>query len=82
MTGTPQSTSGHRVVIRPGLLDRLQTNAGLNDEAFARAIGASRTTLHRVRNGESPSIAFIAGVARAFSLGLGEVAVIVDGEAA
>lgn len=65
------------VLIRDGLLDRLKATSGLTDEAFAKAIGVSRATLVRVRNGgEAPSIAFIAGIANAFSLGLGEVAII------
>lgn len=69
------------VQIRPGLLDRLKANSHIaDDEAFARAIGVSRATLSRVKAGESPSIAFIAGVANAFGLGLGEVAVIASDE--
>lgn len=67
------------VVIRPGLLDRLKLNSHItDDETFARAIGVSRATLSRVKAGETPSIGFIAGVAKAFGLGLGEVAVIVE----
>jgi putative transcriptional regulator len=67
-------------VVRPGLLDRLKKNAGIvDDEAFARLIGSSRSTLIRVRNGGEPSMGFVTGVARAFGLGLGEVAVISDG---
>lgn len=70
------------MIIRPGLLDRLKTISGLTDDGLAAAVGVSRNTLHRLRNGEPPSAAVIAGIARAFDLGLGEVAVIVDGEAA
>lgn len=69
------------VIIRPGLLDRLKNNSGIkSDEAFARTIGTSRSTLDRVSNGEAPSIGFIAGVASAFGLGLGEVAIVAPDE--
>lgn len=65
------------VIIRPGLLDRLKRNSGIqDDDAFARLIGTSRSTLNRVRAGETPSIGFIAGIAQAFGMGLGEVAVL------
>jgi putative transcriptional regulator len=66
------------VIIHPGLLDRLKENSGnTSDEAFAHAIGSSRSTLDRVKAGrDSPSIGFIAGIAAAFGLGLGEVAIV------
>lgn len=66
--------------IRAGLLDRLKVNAGIaSDEAFARLIGVSRTTLVRVRDqGEAPTAVFIAGISLAFGLGPGEVAVVVE----
>ena len=67
------------LVIRPGLLDRLKKNAGIADDAaFARLLGISRDTLSRLRDGGTPSIATVATIAQAFSLGLGEVAVIVE----
>lgn len=66
-------------VIRPGLLDRLQKYSGIqSDDAFARTICTSRSTLDRVRKGDPPSIGFIVGVASAFGLGLGEVATYVN----
>lgn len=69
------------VRIRPGLLDRLKINSGIHDdESFARVIGVSRATLARVKAGEAPSVGFIAGVARGFGLGLGEVAEVVTDE--
>lgn len=68
-----------RVIVRPGLLDRLQQNSGIvDDDAFAATLRTSRSTLDRVRRGEAPSLGFIAGVAKAFGLSLGEVAEIVD----
>ena len=68
------------MAIRPGILDRLKSNAGIaSDEAFARLIGVSRATLVRVRDqGELPSAIFIAGVSLAFGLGPGEVATVVE----
>lgn len=71
-----------QVQIRPGLLDRLKAQSGVaSDDAFARLIGVSRATLVRVRDrGEAPSAGFIAGLALAFDLGLGEVAVAVEGQ--
>src|SRR5690606_170030 len=66
------------VIVRPGLLDRLQKNAGLSDGAFAQALNSSPTTVARVRRGEAPSLAFIAGVSAAFGLSLGEVAIVVE----
>lgn len=69
--------------IRPGLLDRLKKNAGIADDAaFARLLGVSRDTLYRLREGSAPSIATIASISQAFSLGLGEVAVVVPTSAA
>ena len=68
-----------RVIIRSGLLERLKANAGIrDDEAFARLIGSSRATLARIKAGESPSTAFLAGIAVAFGLGLGEIAEVVE----
>lgn len=68
-----------QVAIRAGLLDRLKKNSGVSDdESFARLIGVSRATLNRVRAGEAPSMAFVAGVVKAFGLGFGEVVVLVD----
>lgn len=61
--------------VKPGLLSRLKTNAGIaSDEAFAKLIGTSRSTLVEVRDGHrEPSIGFAVGVAKAFGLGLSEV---------
>ncbi|BCF84571.1 MULTISPECIES: helix-turn-helix transcriptional regulator [Rhodococcus] len=61
--------------MKPGLLDRLKRNAGINsDSAFAATIGSSRATLDEVRRGSrAPSMGFAIGVCKAFGLGLGEV---------
>lgn len=65
--------------LRDGLIDRLKSNSGItSDDAFARTIGVSRNTLARVQAGELPSIRVIAGIANAFGLSLGEVAVPVE----
>lgn len=63
-------------VFRPGLLDRIKTNNGINsDEALARLMGISRATLQRYKNGEEPSLRAIANLADAFGLALGEIVV-------
>lgn len=67
--------------IKPGIVERLREVRGINSEdAFARLIGADRTTLRRVMNGSQPSGAFIAGFCDAFGLGLGEAFEIVRTE--
>ena len=72
------------LAIRDGLLDRLQAVSGIQtDTAMAGAIGVSLDTYRRVRSGaQAPSAAFIAGVAIAFGLSVGEVATIAATEAA
>ena len=61
-------------VIRPGLLDRLKANSGIrSDDAFAKLIGVSRTTLQRYKAGEEPSLRAVVSIADAFGLALGEV---------
>lgn len=66
-----------KIKIRDGLIDRLRTLSGItSDEAFARAIGTSRSTLADVKNGDrEPSLAFAIGTADAFGLGLSEIVV-------
>lgn len=80
-TGGEQSNTT-KVMVRPGLLDRLRRNSGItSDDAFAAAIGTSRSTLVRIRDrGEEPSMGFAVGVAKAFGLGLGEVVVWEDAD--
>ncbi|WP_192378634.1 transcriptional regulator [Rhodococcus rhodochrous] len=76
MNNTVGERSGKtKAMVRPGLLARLKRNSGIDsDDAFAAAIGTSRSTLVRVRDrGEEPSMAFAIGVAKAFGLGLGEI---------
>ena len=63
-------------IFRPGLLDRLKTNNGIqSDEALARIMGISRATLQRYKSGEEPSLRAIANLADAFGLALGEIVV-------
>jgi len=69
------------VIFRPGLLDRLQRLSGLSNESFAAAIGTDTAVLEKVRNGQAPSLAMIAGVASAFSMALGEIAQLSSDEA-
>ncbi|WP_114587779.1 helix-turn-helix domain-containing protein [Microbacterium arborescens] len=67
------------VTIRPGLLDRLKSNSGIrSDEAFARMIGVSRSSLARLKAGEEPTLRAIIGISQAFGLGLGEVVLVVE----
>lgn len=75
MNATDVQQVSHPVaVIRPGLLDRLKGNSGIrSDEAFARAIGVSRATLQRFKNGEEVSMRAAVGISAAFGLGLGEI---------
>lgn len=69
-------------IIRPGLLDRLQTHSGIKqDDAFAASIGVSRATLARLKDGEMPSLATAIQIARTFGLGLGEVVEMVEAPA-
>jgi transcriptional regulator with XRE-family HTH domain len=77
MLDSNEQTSIHPVaVIRPGLLDRLKTNSGIrSDDAFAKLIGVSRTTLQRYKAGEEPSLRAVISIADAFGLALGEVVV-------
>lgn len=64
-----------KIKIRDGLIDRLRNMSGItSDEAFARTIGTSRSTLVDVKTGErEPSLAFAIGIAQAFGLGLSEI---------
>jgi transcriptional regulator with XRE-family HTH domain len=63
-------------IFRPGLLDRLKTNNGIrSDEALARLMGISRSTLQNYRNGSEPSLRAVVLLADAFGLALGEVLV-------
>lgn len=59
--------------IKEGLLKRLREARGIPTEAIqARMIGVDRVTMRRIDRGAAPSAAFMAGVAEAFGLGLGE----------
>lgn len=62
------------VIVRPGLLDRLQRFSGIeSDAAMARTINTSQQTLTRLKKGESPSMQTIANICEAFGLSIGEV---------
>lgn len=59
--------------IKEGLLKRLRESRHIpTEEIQARMIGVDRVTLRRIDKGATPSAAFMAGVAEAFGLGLGE----------
>jgi putative transcriptional regulator len=71
--------------LRPGIVDRVQKLSGIqSDDAFARTVGVSLSTLNRARATGDGSIRLIAGIAHAFGYGLGEIAVAApdDGNAA
>lgn len=61
--------------LRPGALERVQKLSGIqSDEAFARAVGVSMSTLNRSKNGHGDSVRLIAGIAHTFGYSLGEIA--------
>lgn len=67
------------IALRPGALDRVQALAGIkNDEDFARAVGVSPATMHRAKSGKGDSVRLIAGIAKVFGYGIGEIAVAVS----
>ena len=67
--------------LRPGALDRVQKLSGIqSDEAFARAIGVSLSTLNRAKNGHGDSVRLIAGIAHTFGYSLGEIAMVTPAE--
>ncbi|GAB2567202.1 helix-turn-helix domain-containing protein [Leucobacter ruminantium] len=65
--------------IKEGLLKRLRESRHIpTEEVQARMIGVDRVTLRRIDKGATPSAAFMAGVAEAFGLGLGEAFDVVE----
>lgn len=74
----PDGSHTVRVVLRPGVLERAQQVVGLEaDPALAGALGVGQDELRAVRGGGSPSVAFVAGLARLLGLGLAEVATMI-----
>lgn len=68
--------------LRTGIIDRVQKLSGIqSDEAFARAVGVSLSTLNRAKAGGGDSVRLIAGIAHTFGYGLGEIAVAVEDSA-
>ena len=71
------------IALKSGILDRAQRMSGLaTDRAFAGALGVTEEELAAVRAGGSPSTAFLAGLADAFGLTLGEMATVTFTEGA
>ena len=67
--------------LRPGSLERVQKLSGIqSDEAFARAVGVSMSTLNRAKNGHGDSVRLIAGIAHTFGYSLGEIAMATPSE--
>jgi len=65
--------------VKAGLLTRLREIHRLpSEDAQARLMGVSRSSIRRVDAGEQPSAAFITGLCKSFGLGLGEAFEIVD----
>lgn len=68
--------------IKEGLLERLRETRRIpSEDAQARMIGVDRGTLRRVDQGAQPSGTFMAGLADAFGLGLGEAFDVIPGSA-
>jgi len=68
-----------KIQIRRGLLKRLRDITGINsDEAQARMLDVSRSSIYRIENGEQPSAAFMAAVCTTYGIGLGEAFEIVE----
>lgn len=68
-----------QIRVRPGLLSRLRKTTGIpSDEAQARMLGISRSTLHRLESGAQPSGAIMVAICATYGLGLGEAFEIVD----
>lgn len=55
-----------RITLNTAALERLQALHALNESTTARAIGCDRATLRRIKDGASPSAAFIAGAVLTF----------------
>lgn len=67
------------VRIRDDILFRLRELHHIpSEEAQARLIGVSRSTLRRIANGASPSAAFIAGAIVAFDLSFDALFIVTD----
>lgn len=65
------------LVLKAGLLDRLQRMSGLmTDRALAGALGVAEVDLASARNGAPVDAQMLAGLSDAFGLSLGEVATI------
>lgn len=68
-----------KIQIRTGLLKRLRDMSGINsEEAQARMLDVSRSSIYRIENGEQPSAAFMAAVCTTYGIGLGEAFEIID----
>lgn len=68
-----------RLMVRSGVLHRIQESRGTTDSAMAQAIGVSENTYRQVRDRKrSPSGRFIAGACIAFSLSINQLVELVD----
>lgn len=68
-----------RLKVREGILPRLREIHRLpSEEAQARLMGVSLSSIRRINNGDQPSADFMAALCTTFSLGLGEAFEIVE----
>lgn len=66
------------IQIKPDVLNRLQEMHALNESSTARAIGVDRATLRRIKDGATPSAAFIAGAVLTFQVPVESLFAVVD----
>lgn len=68
-----------RLQIREGLLPRLREIHRLpSEEAQARLMGVSLSSIRRINTGDQPSADFMAALCTTFGLGLGEAFEIIE----
>ena len=68
-----------RLKIRDGLISRLREIHRLpSEEALARLMGVSLSSIRRINAGDQPSADFMAALCTTFGLGLGEAFEIVE----
>lgn len=71
-----------RLKVREGILPRLREIHRLpSEDAQARLMGVSLSSIRRINSGDQPSADFMAALCTTFGLGLGEAFEIVDPEA-
>ncbi|QDQ97949.1 helix-turn-helix transcriptional regulator [Tomitella fengzijianii] len=67
--------------LRADVLKKLQEMHALNDSTTARAIGVDRSTLHRIKDGATPSAGFIAGAVLTFGVPIESLFSVIEDDA-